>query len=209
MSSADPASSAGAALAAVEQPHATPERPWLGLDYFTEADHDYFYGRDPEVRELSDRVRRASLTVLYGVSGYGKSSLICAGLIPILRKAGYPIVLLRRCYDDLASRPLHGDVIAACASEIPCCTRSEAPEALTLWEFFHDRSQPWFRRAQVEEDTDSAAESEAWPVLILDQFEEIFVKGEDRDTKNPKEDAVAHEFLDTACTPRQELLQLL
>ena len=128
MSAADPASSAGAALAAVEQPQATPERPWLGLAYFTEADHDYFYGRDPEVRELSDRVRRASLTVLYGVSGYGKSSLICAGLIPILRKAGYPIVLLRRCYDDLASRPLHGDVIAACASEIPGCTRSEAPE---------------------------------------------------------------------------------
>ena len=74
-------------------------------------------------------------------------------------------------------------MIAACASEIPGCTRSEAPEALTLWEFFHDRSQPWFRRAPAEEDADSidAAGSAAWPVLILDQFEEIFVKGEDRD----------------------------
>ena len=97
MSAAGPAPSAGVSLAAVEQPQATPERPWLGLAYFTEADHDYFCGRDPEVRELSDRVRRAPLTVLYGVSGYGKSSLIGAGLIPAMRAAGYPIVLLRRC----------------------------------------------------------------------------------------------------------------
>ena len=202
MSAAGPAPSAGVSLAAVEQPQATPERPWLGLAYFTEADHDYFCGRDPEVRELSDRVRRAPLTLLYGVSGYGKSSLIGAGLIPAMRAAGYPIVLLRRCYDDLASRPLHGDVIAACASEIPGCIQPEAPEGLTLWEFFHDRSQPWFRRASAEEDTDSAA----WPVLILDQFEEIFVKGEDRDTKQP-EDAIARESARVFLTQLADLVE--
>ena len=207
MSAADPAPSAAATLAVLGQPQATPERPWLGLAYFTEADHDYFYGRDLEVRELSDRVRRASLTVLYGVSGYGKSSLVCAGLIPILRKAGYPIVLLRRCYDDLASRPLQGDVIAACASEIPGCARPEAPEALTLWEFFHDRSQPWFRRALAEEEADSGASPDAWPVLILDQFEEIFVKGEDRDTKNPKEDALARESARAFLTELADLVE--
>ena len=177
------------------------------MRHFTEADHDYFYGRDLEVRELSDRVRRAPLTVLYGVSGYGKSSLIGAGLIPILRTAGYPIVLLRRCYDDLASRPLQGDVIAACASEIPGCTRPEAPEALTLWEFFHDRSQPWFRRALAEEEADSGASPDAWPVLILDQFEEIFVKGEDRDTKNPKEDALARESARAFLTELADLVE--
>ena len=152
--------------ATLHQPPARTSLPWSSprlarsvpgwaLRHFTEADRDYFYGRDAEVRELTDRVRRAPLTVLYGVSGYGKSSLIGAGLIPILRKAGHSIVLLRRCYDDLASRPLHGDVIAACASEISGCMRPEAPEALTLWEFFHDRSQPWFQRASEEEDADS------------------------------------------------------
>jgi hypothetical protein len=71
MSAAGPGSSASVGLATTEQPHATLERPWLGLAYFTEADHDYFYGRDAEVRELSDRVRRASLTVLYGIGCWG------------------------------------------------------------------------------------------------------------------------------------------
>jgi len=205
----DPAPSAGAGLVAVEQPQATPERPWLGLAHFTEADRDYFYGRDPEVRELTDRVRRAPLTVLYGVSGYGKSSIIGAGLVPMLRAAGHPIVLLRRCYDDLASRPLHGDVIAACASEIPGCTRPKAPEALTLWEFFHDRSQPWFRRAPAEEDADStdAAGSAAWPVLILDQFEEIFVKGEDRASSNTEADTLARESARTFLTQLADLVE--
>ena len=209
MSTASPAPSAGADLTAVEQPQATRERPWLGLAYFTEADRDYFYGRDPEVRELTDRVRRAPLTVLYGVSGYGKSSIIGAGLIPMLRAAGHPIVLLRRCYDDLASRPLHGEVIAACASEISGCTRPEAPETLTLWEFFHDRSQPWFRRAPAEEDADSAdgAGSTAWPVLILDQFEEIFVKGEDRASDNPKEDVLARESARAFLTQLADLVE--
>jgi hypothetical protein len=209
MSAADPTPAGETSLAAVEQPQATPERPWLGLAPFTEADRDYFYGRDAEVRELTDRVRRAPLTVLYGVSGYGKSSLIGAGVIPMLRSAGHPIVLLRRCYDDLASRLLHVDVIAACASEIPGSARPEAREALTLWEFFHDRSQPWFQRAPAEEDADSVdvAGLTAWPVLILDQFEEIFVKGEDRASDKPKEDALARESARTFLTQLADLVE--
>jgi hypothetical protein len=166
MSAADPApANTGQASLPPSSPRLRRSVPGWSLAPFTEVDCDYFYGRDAEVRELTDRVRRAPLTVLYGVSGYGKSSLIGAGLIPMLRKAEHPIVLLRRCYDDLAARPLHGDVIAACASEIPGCTRPEAPETLTLWEFFHDRSQPWFRRAPSEEDADSAdaAGFASWP----------------------------------------------
>src|SRR5439155_5522070 len=133
---------------------------------------------DSEVRELTDRARRAPLTVLYGVSGYGKSSIIGAGLIPALGAAGHPIVLLRRCYDDLALRPLQADVIAACVAAIPGCKLPELPDAPTLWEFFHDRSQPWFQRATPAEDAEDAlrepSDSTAWPVLIFDQFEEIF-----------------------------------
>ena len=181
-------------LAHAVQPQATPERPWLGLALFTEADRDYFYGRDAEVRELADRVRRAPLTVLYGVSGYGKSSILGAGLIPALRAAGHPIILLRRCYDDLASRPLEADVIAACAAGIPGALVSDH-EVETLWEFFHDRGQPWFQRAGGEggEDADDSPDCTPWPVLLLDQFEEIFIKGEDRVSSESAGDARARD----------------
>jgi hypothetical protein len=154
---ANPSAAASSALSAATQPQATPERPWLGLAHFTEADREYFFGRNAEVRELTDRVRRAPLTVLYGVSGYGKSSIIGVGLIPALRAAGHPIVLLRRCYDDLAERPLHSDVIAACVAGIPGCALPEDAPAATLWEFFHDRAQPWFQRSPSEHDAEDAS----------------------------------------------------
>jgi hypothetical protein len=182
-------------LAHAVQPQATPERPWLGLAHFTETDRDYFYGRDAEVRELTDRVRRAPLTVLYGVSGYGKSSILGAGLVPGLRAAGHPIVLLRRCYDDLTSRPLEADVIAACVAGIAGSAVPEQSQAPTLWEFFHDRTQPWFQRVAAEdgEDAEESPDSTPWPVLILDQFEEIFVKGEDRVSLDAAGDARARD----------------
>ncbi len=179
------------ALGGAAQPQATPERPWLGLAHFTEEDHAYFYGRDAEVRELAHRIQRAPLTVLYGVSGYGKSSVIGAGLIPALRAAGYSVVLRRRCYDDLAAWPLESDVIAACLARIPGCKPPDPAAPVTLWEFFHNRAQPWFQPASGED-----AESQdpvSRPVLLFDQFEEIFIKGEDRASRDPAADARARE----------------
>lgn len=192
---------------------ATPDRPWLGLAHFTAADRDYFYGRDAEIRELTDRVRRAPLTVLYGLSGYGKSSLLGAGLIPALAEAGHRVTLLRRCYDDLAIRPLTGDVVAAIEADWGQATPTEKtadqsetapPAPPTLWEYFHDRRRPWLHQpaaAPSEDDLDHTdADSAATPpVLLLDQFEEIFIKGENRSTGDAAADtrarAAARDFL--------------
>jgi len=195
--SGDPSTPPIIPLGSALQPQATPERPWLGLAQFTEEDRDYFYGRNAEVRELTDRVRRTPLTVLYGVSGYGKSSIIGAGLVPALRAAGHPIVLLRRCYDDLPSRPLQADLIAACAAAIPGCALAEQTATVTLWEFFHDRGQPWFQRSAIAQDatetSGDASNAAPWPVVLLDQFEEIFIKGEDRSSPDTAADARARE----------------
>lgn len=61
------------------------ENPWPGLDPFDEADRDYFHGRTSESGELLRLVRREPLTVLFGRSGLGKTSLLKAGLFPLLR----------------------------------------------------------------------------------------------------------------------------
>ena len=58
------------------------QNPWLGLVSFTEALRDYFHGRDKEADELFRRVKREVLTVLFGQSGLGKTSLLQAGLFP-------------------------------------------------------------------------------------------------------------------------------
>jgi hypothetical protein len=62
--------------------------PWLGLASFTEETQAYFYGREDEVAELARRVQRKLLTVLFGQSGLGKTSILRAGLVPRLRAQG-------------------------------------------------------------------------------------------------------------------------
>ena len=185
--------------AATPLPQATPDKPWLGLAHFTAEDREYFYGRDLEIRELTDRVRRAPLTLLYGVSGYGKSSLIGAGLIPALEASGHGhITLLRRCYDDLSERSLTIDLLAAAA---PHPASTLAPGAVpTLWEFYHDRQQPWLN-------TNADTEPPPPHVLILDQFEEIFTKGEDRSTTNKAADASARAHATVFLTQLADLVE--
>ena len=63
----------------------SPESPWLGLRPFTEDVREYFFGRNAEVSDLFQRVVHRPLTVLFGRSGLGKTSLLQAALMPRLR----------------------------------------------------------------------------------------------------------------------------
>ena len=71
------------------------QHPWLGLVSYTEETRGYFHGRDDEAAELARRVQRKNLTVLFGQSGLGKTSLLRAGLVPRLRGEGYCPVYVR------------------------------------------------------------------------------------------------------------------
>ncbi len=59
--------------------------PYVGLQPYTEADRDYFFGRQREQRIIASNLYAAPLTVLYGASGVGKSSVLLAGVVPHLR----------------------------------------------------------------------------------------------------------------------------
>ena len=63
---------------------ALPPHPYKGLESFTVQDAPIFVGRDLEVRRFTNRVLANRLTILYGESGSGKSSLLQAGLAPAL-----------------------------------------------------------------------------------------------------------------------------
>ena len=75
-----------------------PQHPWLGLDSFSEETRAYFYGREEEVAELARRVQRKALTLLFGQSGLGKTSILRAGIVPRLRPIGYCPVYVRVDY---------------------------------------------------------------------------------------------------------------
>jgi len=141
--------------------------PWLGLASFTEEIREYFFGRDEEVAELARRVQRKLLTVLFGKSGLGKTSILRAGLVPRLRAQGYCPVYVRIAYGRETPEPTE-QIKAAIGRAADACGQwtqvGVAAPGESLWEFLHHRDD-------VLRDAAGATLS---PLLIFDQFEELF-----------------------------------
>ena len=55
-----------------------------GVKPFETSEQDLFFGRDRDIQDLFDLIRVEKLVVLFGKSGYGKSSLLNAGIFPLL-----------------------------------------------------------------------------------------------------------------------------
>src|SRR3954469_24099689 len=59
---------------------AAPDTPFKGLAHYTEKDAAFFFGRDRERKVIIANLKARPLTLLYGESGVGKSSLLRAGV---------------------------------------------------------------------------------------------------------------------------------
>lgn len=69
--------------------------PYKGLEPFSEADSDIFFGRQRMLDKLWSHLRQENkppLTALLGDTGSGKSSLVKAGLLPLLRRENWQIL---------------------------------------------------------------------------------------------------------------------
>ena len=62
------------------------ECPYKGLEPYTEADSVLFAGREEDVGRVISNLYASSLTILYGASGVGKTSLLWAGVVPELKQ---------------------------------------------------------------------------------------------------------------------------
>ena len=189
------------------------ENPWPGLASFTEDARGFFYGREKETEELTRLVKRQTLTVLFGQSGLGKSSLLQAGLFPILRESDHLPLYLRLDHGmpelPTADRQLPNGKAPAPASSIGhrqseignsladqvkaaltaefAAAKAEAPAFSadeTLWEYFHRK----------DVDIWSAKNRLLTPVLAFDQFEEIFTLGRADDVRRERSRAFLAEL---------------
>ncbi len=151
-----------------ELPMIDAERPWPGLLPFTEDARMYFHGREAETDDLFRLIEREPLTVLFGQSGLGKSSLLNAGVFPYLRRAGYLPVYLRLSLEatapELIEQVWHA-LICACVDHEVSATPPQPDDS--FWQYLHRPSTRFLNphgRPVV-------------PVLAFDQFEEIFTLG--------------------------------
>jgi hypothetical protein len=160
------------------------QHPWLGLVSFTEETRSYFHGREEEAAELGRRVQRKLLTILFGQSGLGKTSILQAGLVPRLRPEGFCPVYVRVDYDSHSPSPADQIKRAVFRATEAAGTWTQSGSAVsgeTLWEFLH-------HRGDVLKD---AAGRTLIPILIFDQFEEIFTLAQSDDAGRKR----AQEFL--------------
>ncbi|MDQ3803881.1 MAG: ATP-binding protein, partial [Acidobacteriota bacterium] len=104
----------------------SPNCPYKGLQPYTEDDRKYFFGRERDKEVVASNLYVTPLTVLYGGSGVGKSSVLQAGVIPKLRaKARTVIVYFNEWQSDAFDRALKRQVLDA-ASRAKGLTPAEA-----------------------------------------------------------------------------------
>jgi formylglycine-generating enzyme required for sulfatase activity len=133
-----------------------PERPYKFLDYFEAADQSIFFGRDEEADALQNQIMAHKLTILFGQSGVGKTSLINAGVIPRLEEEGYASLYLRVLREPAAS-------IKGSLSQL-------GQDATSPLSILHPTSSDLC--AFLERTLPSGSHL----VIFLDQFEEFFVR---------------------------------
>ena len=151
------------------------QNPWLGLATYDEqavAQGYKFCGRERAINELYSIIDNNLLTTLYGKSGIGKSSLLQAGVFPRLRAENYLPVMIRLGIEYTATCSYSTLIIEAVRNAIQkingqciCPQESDTPrEEEMLWQFFHT--------TEFQDGNGDAL----FPVIVLDQFEEIYYK---------------------------------
>ena len=149
--------------------HLDEDNPWPGLAAYDEGSQRFFHGRETDSAELLRLIRLAPFVALYGKSGLGKSSMLQAGLFPELRAGRFLPVYLRLDYSDTASLPLLEQAALRLRQEIDA-TGADAPPLApgeSLWAYLQRREWPIW----------TADNFPLTPVLVFDQFEEVFSRG--------------------------------
>lgn len=144
-------------------------RRYPGLKPFERSQSTVFHGRGEDVKRLTDLVLRERLVVLFSKSGIGKTSLLQAGVAPELERQDFVPVFLRSerteaplldtLADTLAKSPQVGGYDHT--AELPLSPSHPSPSHPSLWE----------QMKRLEFDVNGLP---ATPVLVFDQFEELF-----------------------------------
>jgi hypothetical protein len=121
-----------------------------------------FHGREEDVQRLTSLILRERLVILFSKSGIGKTSLLQAGVAPELERQEFTPVFFRADKPDVPILDSIGAVLAKHQQVSGRDTTGEDPgKHQTLWE----------QMKRLEFDLNGLP---ATPVLVFDQFEEVF-----------------------------------
>jgi hypothetical protein len=134
--------------------------PYIGLRPYTDSDDDRarFFGREEDQEIIIANLYAAPLTIFYGASGVGKSSVLLAGVVPELRQTPQFACVVFRTWQLEKVLP---ELKVAILSAVQVAAKKEimVDAALRLDDFLLKCAQAF--RGRI--------------VLIFDQFEEYFL----------------------------------
>ncbi len=141
--------------------------PFVGLRYYETEDRDRFYGRDRESQKVCALWLSSRLLVLYGQSGVGKTSLMRAGVIPLIGTRDADVLPVSRVSQGSAFPtavvPHHNPYTFALLS---AWSRASSPASLT------GMTISAFLRSLPE--TIDRYDTPLPMLAAIDQFEELF-----------------------------------
>jgi hypothetical protein len=129
-------------------------QPFKFLDAYDKDDKDRFFGRERETAQLYNAVFAANLTLLYGGSGTGKTSLVNCGLANTFYPSDWLPIFIRR------DRNINLSLQKALEQNL----QREAPSDFQEW--------------PIQDQIQGLYLDHYRPIyLIFDQFEELFILG--------------------------------
>jgi HEAT repeat protein len=140
--------------------HELPTRPYKGLESFTGADEAIFSSRLEETYRLTNRILAHRLTVLYGQSGSGKTSLLQAGAGPQLARNRALLITCAPAPDQKLADVMYRHLVdAGLAAGLTEPQGNELPALIREWQRALDG-----------------------PIILgVDQFEQFFVAYDPQD----------------------------
>ena len=142
--------------------------PYRGLFAFQKEDAPFFFGREAFTQQLVEVVQKEPLVTVLGSSGSGKSSVVFAGLIPVLESQGNWLIADFRPGD----RPFHA-LAAALIPHLEPQLQSNIDRLQATRKLANDlRNETDALRDAIKEIVRQTADTRI--LLVADQFEELY-----------------------------------
>ena len=151
------------------------KNPWAGLASYedpTKSERKQkFCGRDNEIYDVTRLIDDNLLLILYGKSGIGKTSLLNAGVFPKLRSEQYLPVSVR--LGILEEDVSYQEAIIAAIDKALEEIKGNKTIFNVVEEQPDNQSPDWLLNYFARHRFSSAEKQPLFPVVILDQFEEV------------------------------------
>lgn len=133
-----------------------------GIRPFRTDEKGLFFGRDTDIERLYRLIDLEQLVILYGKSGYGKSSLLSAGIFPRLQDEG------RRRFWEIRFGPYQPGESQSPAEAVKQVIQRQAQIDSATW----GEPSIWQALKTLQNETKNTPKNNF--LLVFDQFEELF-----------------------------------